>query len=1442
MLPAIQASTLIKPGSKPRLSKSVLSQYLAKGCQRLLYLSLYRTDAQTKQAEGHPDQWVHRPGLDLIKQKGDEWETVALDSLNTVFGGAVLGAKAVTAGKASFDKCDLKAELQRAGAFAFIPQATFDLDPNTFFARLGAPQLATKHGVILSALRPDIIQVMPPGSVREHVLADGSRGKVPANDPRKVLRAIDVKLSSEPLPGHFAEVVLYSIALSNWLHDQGLDSQYVVSDAPAVWPGDALPGPWQTALLAAQAGGVATSALLQQFQEHVIKSAQFAVYAGRVQAFIQRDLTNVLGTSNWQDLPWHVHGACRNCEYLGPADPGHSKLAGTSNGQELCLLKADACNHLSRIAFLSRGARQALETAGIADVPALAAHNNPQVLERHQDLLAQRIIVPARAQVLTTPAAAHIPANAGTSVDIPQQPEVRIYLSTDFDPSTRISLHFTFSGYFFDSGQGNPIPQQHFLVPVKTQVAEFQAFGGFVDAMEAALDACRAAAPDARVQVYIWDPAQHEQIERVITRHFAQLLGTGRLARVSWAFPPEQRIPNADIESIGNAILVVKDPVRALLASPVPHYYKLEEIALTFQPTTSNPFQYTPDYRWDEPLSDSIPPERMLQLWETPLGSPDRAKFEQSLFRFLQRRHIALERVVRAFYERLRGQLTSVAPKIIELRRPVNRQEWSDLTRALYWFEKLEVSLKELETERTYAMSVEEREARHRSAVLQQRLTGLAEQQALQALGLPARPNTRVYVLDTHSHHTKFEDRAYAILQPAPGTPGMANIRTRRLMGTNGLLPIGLQQTLPQQAWGYRGRDLLKVEVLRIDRVAGLIALEVNDWPARSCNNGQLRLNDLERAGIISGLSAGATLDPVHGDWLTGPLRFLFDDLGRPPLANTDPALRSALGLGATTESANRQANTPLAEVLWAAPTLAQATHAPWPNYAAATALTNTVLNPSQKAALQQALGKRLTLIWGPPGTGKTQTLAHVVASYAKDATAKGARARILVTANSYTAIDNLLEECADLLARHGLPNVRVWRLRSRTRDPNPRLPLTADIVPGNASQLVFALAQPGIDLVGGPPIQVHNFLAKDLNHVQAPLWNLAIVDEASQITASQAALSLSALGPGGALVVAGDQNQLDPIRQAEAPLGLEHIVGSFLDFLHERHGVAYNPLLTNYRSNAGIVAIQQRAGYPVNLHANSPAQVLNLVTPVPTSRPAAWPTSLTWSNEWARILDPAVQVACFAYDDGISSQWNEFEAHSIACLVRTLAPTTPLIANMPKNRLDANGNAVPAGSTPYTWQEFWAKGVGIVTPHRAQRSLIVSKLAEAFRAEIAAGTVQHAWIDDAVDTVERFQGQERDVILVSYCVGDPDMVLREDEFLHSFNRFNVAASRPRCKLVLFVSNGVAHHVSQDLDVVEESRLLKEFVETVCNRPQTLTLPAPATYGVSQVPGSWRTP
>jgi DNA replication ATP-dependent helicase Dna2 len=89
---------------------------------------------------------------------------------------------------------------------------------------------------------------------------------------------------------------------------------------------------------------------------------------------------------------------------------------------------------------------------------------------------------------------------------------------------------------------------------------------------------------------------------------------------------------------------------------------------------------------------------------------------------------------------------------------------------------------------------------------------------------------------------------------------------------------------------------------------------------------------------------------------------------------------------------------------------------------------------------------------------------------------------------------------------------------------------------------------------------------------------------------------------------------------------------------------------------------------------------------------------------------------------------------------------------------------------------------------------------------------------------VERFQGQERDVMIASFALGDPDAIREEDEFLMSLNRFNVMASRARAKLIVFVSQEIIDYLSDDVEVLRDSRLVKLYAESFCRHRRDMVV------------------
>jgi DNA replication ATP-dependent helicase Dna2 len=51
-----------------------------------------------------------------------------------------------------------------------------------------------------------------------------------------------------------------------------------------------------------------------------------------------------------------------------------------------------------------------------------------------------------------------------------------------------------------------------------------------------------------------------------------------------------------------------------------------------------------------------------------------------------------------------------------------------------------------------------------------------------------------------------------------------------------------------------------------------------------------------------------------------------------------------------------------------------------------------------------------------------------------------------------------------------------------------------------------------------------------------------------------------------------------------------------------------------------------------------------------------------------------------------------------------------------------------------------------------------------------------------------------------------------------------VRASRARAKLIVFTTRSLVDHLADDADVLEASRLLKNFAESFCQDPVAMTL------------------
>ena len=99
------------------------------------------------------------------------------------------------------------------------------------------------------------------------------------------------------------------------------------------------------------------------------------------------------------------------------------------------------------------------------------------------------------------------------------------------------------------------------------------------------------------------------------------------------------------------------------------------------------------------------------------------------------------------------------------------------------------------------------------------------------------------------------------------------------------------------------------------------------------------------------------------------------------------------------------------------------------------------------------------------------------------------------------------------------------------------------------------------------------------------------------------------------------------------------------------------------------------------------------------------------------------------------------------------------------------------------------ADELAIVSPFRQQNQQIARSLARALGPGAAL---------PLVDTVERIQGQEREVVIVSLTCSDPDALRRDTRFFFSPNRLNVALTRARSRLVVLGSPHLLDTIPHD--------------------------------------------
>ena len=378
------------------------------------------------------------------------------------------------------------------------------------------------------------------------------------------------------------------------------------------------------------------------------------------------------------------------------------------------------------------------------------------------------------------------------------------------------------------------------------------------------------------------------------------------------------------------------------------------------------------------------------------------------------------------------------------------------------------------------------------------------------------------------------------------------------------------------------------------------------------------------------------------------------------------------------------------------------------------------------------ALDQSYLAVQGPPGTGKTYLGSRVIARLVADH-----GWRVGVVAQGHATVEHVF----DAVVSAGLDGAHVAKAPKTGADPAQYA--TAEwTVLGRADQLAaWTAEQPGGYVIGGTAWDFANPA-----RVERDSLDLLVIDEAGQYSlAATIAASVSARN----LLLLGDPQQLPQVSQGTHP---EPIDGSALGYLTDGHDVLpadYGYFLAETRRvHPALAAHVSDLSYEGQLHAHPSAARRHLdgIAPGIHAHPVTHHGNATESAEEAAAVVALV-------DRAIGRPWTD--------------PTDGPVAR---------GNA--PRSRPLT-----AADIIVVTPYNAHVHAVRDALDAAGHTDTRAGTV------------DKFQGQEAVIAIVTLAASSAADAPRGLDFLLNRNRLNVAISRAQWAAHIVHSPAIADHL-----------------------------------------------
>ena len=455
------------------------------------------------------------------------------------------------------------------------------------------------------------------------------------------------------------------------------------------------------------------------------------------------------------------------------------------------------------------------------------------------------------------------------------------------------------------------------------------------------------------------------------------------------------------------------------------------------------------------------------------------------------------------------------------------------------------------------------------------------------------------------------------------------------------------------------------------------------------------------------------------------------------------------------------------------------------PSYRRLPRLSFPWLNRSQEDAVQKVVeAQEVSIVHGPPGTGKTTTLVEAIIETLQRET------QVMVCAPSNAAVDWISEQ----LSRRGVNVLRVgnplrmsnemldcsyerryaahpdyaelWSIRralregnagsGKSREKQARLAKMRD----RATELEIRIRY---DLFDQARVVACTLIGSAYHILEHRHFSTLFIDEAAQALEPAC---WAAILKADRVIFSGDHQQLPPtIKCPEAARG--GLDQTLMQKVAKTKPESVSLLTVQYRMNKEIMGFSSHWFYHDRLTA-APEVADRLVSPIDT--PLMW-----------------IDTSQCHFGEKESRTLSRSNAEEARLLIHTLRDYVEMIGltKIQDERVD----------------------FGIISPYRAQVRLIRKllrwqKFFRTLRRQIA------------VNSVDGFQGQERDVIIIS--------MVRDNEkgtigFLRDLRRMNVAITRARMKLIIL---GNAETLSQH-------KFYRHFIEYVKEHGDFVTLPDP---------------